>query len=108
MQQVRQQVRAAWLGLTTAAARVRALQRLRASTQERLEATRLGVAIGDRTTLELLDAEADFLRAGTDFQKAQADWLLADLQLQAAAGALSGAGLERIDDHLVAADAQSR
>jgi outer membrane protein len=107
-QQVRQQVRAAWLGLTTAAARVRALQRLRASTQERLGATRLGVEIGDRTALELLNAEADFLRSGTDFQKAQADWLLADLQLHAVAGSLSGADLARVDQHLVEAGTESR
>jgi outer membrane protein len=107
-QQVRQQVRAAWLGLNTAAARVRALQRLHGSTQDRLGATRLGVEIGDRTALELLDAEADFLRSGTDFQKAQADWLLADLQLQAVAGALSEAGLERVDRHLVDRSTESR
>ena len=100
-QQVRQQVRTAWLGLTTAAARVRALQRLHGSTQDRLGATRLGVEIGDRTALELLNAQADFLRSGTDFQKALSDWLLADLQLGAVAGALSETDLERIDHHLV-------
>ena len=100
-QQVHQQARAAWLGLTTAAARVHALQRLHGSTQDRLGATRLGVEIGDRTALELLNAQADFLRSGTDFQKAQSEWLLADLQLGAVAGALSEADLERIDRHLV-------
>jgi outer membrane protein len=100
-QQVRQQARAAWLGLTTAAARVRALERLHGSTLDRLGATRLGVEIGDRTALELLNAEADFLRSGTDFQKAQSEWLLAELQLQAVAGALSEADLERVDRYLV-------
>jgi outer membrane protein len=100
-QQLRQQTRTAWLNLTTAAARVHALQRLRGSTQDRLGATRLGVEIGDRTALELLNAQADFLRAGTDFQRAQAAWLLADLQLHAVAGALSEADLQRIDGHLV-------
>jgi outer membrane protein len=107
-QQVRQQTRAAWLGLTTAAARVRALQRLFGSTQDRLGATRLGVEIGDRTALELLNAQADFLRSGTDFQKAQSDWLLADLQLGAVAGALSEADLERVDRHLVEHMADSK
>jgi outer membrane protein len=107
-QQVRQQTRAAWLGLTTAAARVRALQRLHGSTQDRLGATRLGVEIGGRTALELLNAEADFLRSGTDFQKAQADWLLADLQLQATAGALTEQDLARIDRHLVEATTEAK
>jgi outer membrane protein len=107
-QQVRQRTRAAWLGLTTAAARVQALQRLHGSTQDRLDATRLGAEIGDRTALELLNAEADFLRSGTDFQKAQTEWLLAALQLQAVAGALAEADLQRIDQHLVDASLESR
>ncbi len=107
-QQVRQQARAAWLGLNTAGARVRALQRLYASTQDRLGATRLGVEVGDRTALELLDAEAAHLRAGTDFQQAQADWLMADLQLQAAAGLLTEEGLARVDRHLVERPEASR
>ena len=107
-QQVRQQTRAAWLGLTTAASRVRALQRLHGSTQDRLGATRLGVEIGDRTALELLNAQADFLRSGTDFQKAQSEWLLADLQLRGVAGALTEADLERVDRHLVERQADSK
>jgi outer membrane protein len=107
-QQVRQQVRSAWLALTTAAARVRALQRLNGSTQEQLDATRLGVEIGERTPLELLDAQAEHMRSGTNFQKSQAEWLLADLQLQAVAGTLSDADLERVDRHLVDGGAQSR
>ncbi len=100
-QQVRQQTRAAWLGVTTAAARVRALQRLHGSTQDRLGATQLGLEIGDRSALDLLNAQADFLRSGTDFQRAQVDWLLANLQLQAVAGALSETDIERLDRHLV-------
>ncbi len=100
-QQVRQQTRVAWLGLTTAAARVHALQRLQGSMQDRLGATRLGVEIGDRTALELLNAQADLLRSSTDLQRAQSDWLLADLQLWAVAGALSETDLQRVDRHLV-------
>jgi outer membrane protein len=107
-QQVRQQTRAAWLGVTTAAARVRALQRLHGSTQDRLGATRLGVEIGDRTALELLNAQVDFLRSGTDFQQAQSDWLLAELQLGAVAGVLTEADLERIDRHLVDSNPESK
>ncbi|MBS0376244.1 MAG: TolC family outer membrane protein [Proteobacteria bacterium] len=107
-QSVRQQARAAWFGLTTAAARVKALQRLHGSTQDRLGATRLGVEIGDRTALELLNAQADYLLSGTDFQKAQSEWLLADLQLAAVAGALTEADLVRIDRHLVERSQESK
>ncbi|HTY93652.1 MAG TPA: TolC family outer membrane protein [Steroidobacteraceae bacterium] len=107
-QQVRQEARTAWFGLTNAAARVRALQRLRGSTQDRLGATQLGVQIGERTALDLLNAQADFLLAGTDMQKAQSQWLLADLQLAAVAGGLSEADLERIDHYLVDPVAESK
>ncbi|MBS0380513.1 MAG: TolC family protein [Proteobacteria bacterium] len=100
-QSVHQQARAAWLSLTTAAARVHALQHLRGSTRDRLEATRLGMELGDRTALDLLNAQADYLQSGTDFQTAESEWLLADLQLAALAGALSEADLERIDRQLV-------
>jgi outer membrane protein len=84
------------------------LQRLHGSTQDRLGATRLGVEIGGRTALELLNAEADFLRSGTEFQRAQADWLLADLQLQAVVGALGEQDLVRVDRHLVESTAETR
>ena len=99
-QQVRQQTRTAWLSLTTAAARVQALQHLRASAASRRDATRLGAEIGGRTALELLSAEADYQRSGADFQRAQSDWFLAGLQLKAVAGELSAADLEQIDDRL--------
>lgn len=99
-QQVRQQTRTAWLTLTTAAARVRALERLRASANGRRDATRLGAEIGGRTTLELLAAEADYQRTGADLERAQADWFLAALQLKAIAGELVAADLKDIDRRL--------
>jgi outer membrane protein len=99
-QQVRQQTRTAWLSLTTAAARVQALQRLRVSAASRRDATGLGAQIGDRTALELLGAEADYQRAGADFQRAQSDWFFAGLQLKAIAGELNAADLEDIDRRL--------
>lgn len=99
-QQVRQQTRSAWLSLTTAAARVQALQHLRVSAASRRDATRLGAEIGGRTALDLLSAEADYQRSGTDFQRAQSDWFLAGLQLKAVAGELSAADLEQIDDRI--------
>jgi outer membrane protein len=99
-QQVRQQTRVAWLTLTSAAARVQALQRLRLSTAGRLAATRLGNEIGSRSAIELLHAEADFQRSGSDFQRAQADWLLGTLQLKAVAGELRESDLVQIDRRL--------
>lgn len=107
-QQVRQQTRSAWLALTTAAARVQALQRLRTSAASRRDATRLGAEIGGRTALELLSAEADYQHSAADFQRAQSDWLLAGLQLKAVAGELSEADLEQIDRRMGSAQPETR
>jgi outer membrane protein len=107
-QAVRQQTRTAWLSLTTAAARVQALQHLRASTESRRDATRLGAQIGARTALELLNAEADYQRSGADFQRAQSEWLLARLQLKAVAGELAAEDLEQIDRRLASDMPQSK
>jgi outer membrane protein len=98
--QVEQRTRAAWLGLGTAAARVQALQRLQASAGTRLDATRLGVENGGRTTLELLGAEGDFLRAVADFRHAQTQWLLAGMELAAVAGELDADELAGVDRQL--------
>ncbi|HVO00501.1 MAG TPA: TolC family protein [Steroidobacteraceae bacterium] len=103
--QVRQQVRSSYLALVNAAARVQALQRLRASAASRLAATQLGADIGDRTTVDLLNAQADAMRADADFRHAQAEWLLAGLQLGVSAGQLTTAGLDEIDRRLQAAGA---
>lgn len=102
--QVRAQVRSSYLALVNAAARVQALQRLRASAASRLAATQLGAEIGDRTTLELLNAQADAMHADADFRHAQAEWLLAGLRLAASAGQLTTAGLDEIDRRLASAD----
>jgi len=101
-QQVQQRTRAAWLGLTTAAARVQALQRLHASAASRLDATRIGAESGGRTTLELLGAEGDYLRAEADLERAQTQWLQAGLELAAVAGELDAAEVASVDQHLVA------
>lgn len=98
--QVEQRTRAAWLGLGTAAARVQALQRLQASAGTRLDATRLGVENGGRTTLELLGAEGDFLRAVADFKHAQTQWLLAGMELAAVAGELDADEVAAVDRQL--------
>jgi outer membrane protein len=101
-QQVEQQARAAWLGAGTAAARVQALQRLQVSAGTRLDATRLGVENGGRTTLELLGAEGDFLRTVAEQRRAQTRWLLAGLELAAVAGELDAEDVAAVDRQLIA------
>ena len=58
-EQVAQQVHAAYLGLSVGAERVQALTEALAASEQRQGATRLGREVGDRTLLDLLNAESD-------------------------------------------------
>jgi outer membrane protein len=99
-QQLDEQLHAAWLRLTTAEARRKALARAASSAAMRLDATRIGLEAGDRTTLDVLTAESDQLRLDAERQRAALDLLLADLNLRALTGTLSPETLEHFDDWL--------
>jgi outer membrane protein len=92
-QTVAQQVRAAWLGLTVGSSRIRALSQALASNRSRLDATRLGRKVGDRTTLDLLNAENDAAGAELALLSARAQSLMNRLRLAAASGRLDEATL---------------
>ena len=58
-QKIVTQVRTNWLGVTVGESRLMALSQAHKASLARLEATRLGHSVGDRTTLDLLNAEND-------------------------------------------------
>jgi len=58
-QQIAIRVRTAWLGITVGQSRLAALIQAHKASMARLDATRLGHSEGDRTTLDLLNAEND-------------------------------------------------
>ncbi|MBN8510827.1 MAG: TolC family protein, partial [Burkholderiales bacterium] len=99
-QQIAQGTRAAWLGTTVGASRLKALEEALAATRSRLDATRLGRQVGDRTTLELLNAENDAAAAELALQQARVALLLDRLRLVAAAGRLDEAQLQVANGHL--------
>jgi outer membrane protein len=92
-QQVAQATRAAWLGLSVGGSRLVALDEALRATRSRLDATRLGRQVGDRTTLELLGAENDAAAAELAVQQARVALLLDRLRLAALAGTLDEAQL---------------
>lgn len=96
-QQITQHIRVAWLGLQTGTARLDALRASRKASLARLDATRLGRQVGDRTTLELLQAENDASAAEMVLQQARIDLLLNRLRLQALAGQLGDPQLNEIN-----------
>ena len=96
-QQVGQQVRAAWLALQTAHARVTALEEAVTASEARRDATRLGHEVGDRTTLDLLNAENDLDAARLALLQARTEVLQNRLKLQALAGRLDEERLAAVD-----------
>ena len=102
-QQVVQQTRGAWLGLTAGAGRVEALAQAVTASRARLDATRLGRQVGDRTTLDLLNAENDAAAAELVLLQARIGVLMDRLKLAALAGRLDEARLQSVSDSLQAA-----
>jgi outer membrane protein len=96
-QQMAQQTRAAWLGLQTGAARLSALAQAVTASQARLDATRLGRQVGDRTTLDLLNAENDASSADLALLQAKTEVLQNRLRLLAMAGQLDEARLQSVN-----------
>jgi outer membrane protein len=99
-QRVAQQARSAWLGLTVGAGRITALTQALVSTRSRLDSTRLGHQVGDRTTLELLNAENDAASAQLALLQARIDLTMDRLRLAAAAGRLDEAWLRGVNSTL--------
>ncbi|MHB1083931.1 MAG: TolC family outer membrane protein [Thiobacillus sp.] len=97
------QARQAWLNVNSGIARVHALEQALVSTQAQLDSTKLGLEVGVRTNLDVLNAEQQVLSARRDLAGARYAYLLSGLSLKAAAGSLSPADLTGIDQHLHAA-----
>lgn len=95
-----QRTRSTWLNLQTAPTRLQALQAALTASQARLDATRTGHQVGDRTTLDLLNAENDASNAQWALSQARVDTLLNRMQLDALAGQLSDQRLQRINASL--------
>ncbi|MGK2951673.1 MAG: TolC family outer membrane protein [Thiobacillus sp.] len=94
------QARQAWLNVNSGVARVRALEQALVSTQAQLDSTKLGLEVGVRTNLDLLNAEQQVRSAQRDLAGARYAYLLSALSLKAAVGELSPADLAELDQHL--------
>jgi outer membrane protein len=98
--QVGQMTRAAWLALQSGQARLAALEAARTASQARLASTQLGRQVGDRTTLDLLNAQNDASAAELAWLQGQTDTLMAQLRLHALAGQLGDAQLQSVNTAL--------
>ncbi len=85
----KRQVRESYLGVLASISRVKALQQAEKSSQSALEANEVGLEVGTRTTVDVLDARRVLFRAKRDLARARYDYILNTLRLKQAAGTLS-------------------
>ncbi|WP_322993782.1 TolC family protein [Limnohabitans sp.] len=100
LQQTQSQAQSVWLALQSGPARLSAMQAAWKASAARLDATRLGRQVGDRTTLELLQAENDAAQAELSWLRAQSEVLMARLQLDALTGSLTLQSLQTLNAQL--------
>ncbi len=100
MRSVTQQTRQAYLGVTSGIAQVRALQQAVVSNESSLESTKLGLEVGVRTSVDLLNARQQLFTARRDLAQALYNYILARLRLEAAVGALSEADVAQTNSWL--------
>ena len=92
----------AYLNIANGEAQVKALEQARISTQAQLDSTKLGLQVGVRTSLDVLNAQQQVLSAQRDLAAARYNFILAGLNLKAAVGELHAADLTEVDRYLVA------
>ncbi|MFO1314260.1 MAG: TolC family outer membrane protein [Burkholderiales bacterium] len=95
------QARGAWLGATGGLTRVAAQERAVESARSRLDATEIGHEVGARTTLDLLNAQADLFRTLRELSQAKYQVVLDRLALARAAGELDEDALRAANANLV-------
>ncbi|HQO16266.1 MAG TPA: TolC family outer membrane protein [Methylotenera sp.] len=101
-QQATREVRAAWLATTTGQGQIKALEQAERSAEIKLDSTRLGRDVGDRTTLDVLNSEQELYNTRLALYRSRYQTLLAQLNLSAAVGELNDARLQEINQLLTA------
>jgi outer membrane protein len=97
----RLQVQDAYLAVKTGVARIASLEQSVLSAGTALEATTLGRDVGNRTELDVLDAQQRLFSAQLDLAQARNDYLLGRVRLAAAAGELQESDLHALNAYLV-------
>jgi outer membrane protein len=89
--------RQAFLGVTGGIAQIKALQAALVSSQSSLDSTRVGLEVGVRTQVDLLNAQQQVFSTRRDLAQAAYNYILSLLKLKAATGRLSEDDLVRVN-----------
>ena len=90
---VAQGTRAAFLGVISGAAQVKALEAAEASTQSALDANKLGYQVGVRINIDVLNSQSQLFDTKAKLAKARYDVLVGGLRLRQAGGVLKAEDL---------------
>jgi outer membrane protein len=89
--------RQAFLGVSNGVAQVQALQAALTSSQSSLDSTRLGLEVGVRTQVDVLNAQQQLFSTRRDLAQALYNYVLSLLKLKAAAGKLTEDDLIKVN-----------
>lgn len=92
-----QEAREAWLGFVSGQQRIAALEAALRSADAQLKSTQLGLEVGVRTRIDLLNADQQMHQTQRDLESARFDLMLARLKLEAAVGDLKGSDLAALN-----------
>lgn len=87
-------------GVTSSVASIKAFEQALVSAQSAYESNRLGLEVGVRTTLDILNVQQTVFQTRRDLAQAYFSYLVGTLRLKAAAGTLTEADLEDINRRL--------
>src|SRR5690349_15314413 len=87
----------AYQGVIAGVSRVKALQQAVVSNTTALEASEVGLEVGARTAVDVLNAQRELFRAQRDYARSRYDYLLNVLRLKQAAGQLGPKDVNEID-----------
>ncbi|MEO8332779.1 MAG: TolC family outer membrane protein [Gallionella sp.] len=91
------QTRQAYLGVASGMAQVQALQQALASSENVLQASKLGQEVGVRTNLDVLNAQQQLYATRRDLYQSKYNYFVSQLRLKAAVGALGEEDLSKVN-----------
>ena len=92
--------RQAFLGVASEAAHIRALEQALVSSLSSLDSTKIGLEVGVRTNVDVLNAQQQLYSTRRDLFQARYSYLMNQLKLKAAVGKLSEEDLQQINQWL--------
>ena len=97
---VTREVKNAYRDVVSNLSRINALKAAVKSSESSLEATEAGFQVGTRTMVDVLVEQRNLYRSKRDYSQSRYDYLVNGIKLKKAAGSLSEADLENINQYL--------